>query len=100
MGHKYDPDYAVHPGETVKECMAMYGMTPQTIVESCYSVEDHGRSGVSDRVARVVLVLLREGPINEGIARAFQSAFSVPAKFWIERQRIYDKRIAKIQGES
>jgi len=93
MTHKYDPDYAVHPGETVKECMEMYGMTPRIVVHESFVCNGDGLEPItmSGEIAEIACGLRS---IEQRHAEVFYSVFDVPVEFWLERQRIHDERLA------
>ncbi len=90
MTHKYDPDYAVHPGETLKECMAMYRMTPRAIVSS-YGF----RAGVEERkmAGEITEIALGLGSVEQRHAEVFCSEFDMSIAFWLDRQAKYDERV-------
>lgn len=101
MTHKYDPDYVVHPGETVKECMEMYDATPWQIALR-RSKELHARENGGnqpDRMRRDAAKL--SGEIGEIIfggrsieqrhAEAFEQAWNIPKRFWLDRQNAYEQ---------
>ncbi len=96
MGHKYDPDYAVHPGETVKDCMEMHNMTPHGVAAKFGSSTTDCR--VTSRLAgEITQIGLGERIIENKHALAFAMAFHTSIAFWLDRQRIYDERVAAIE---
>ena len=111
MTHKYEQDYAVHPGETVKECMAMYRVTPHEMACEHFrepdespdyydslDVEDEDemlrRNEISRFTEEITEIAFGLREIELSQACAFSATFNLHEVFWLERQRIYDERIA------
>jgi len=82
---EFTPDYAVHPGKTLEECMKAHGWAIGKL---------------SDRLPLSYLqtraILNGEKPITERIALALEKAFDVPASFWLSLQRNYDATLARL----
>lgn len=99
MTHKYDPDYAVHPGETVKECMEMHRCSAMRIAKAFGTPDTHWR--VTENLAgEIVEIALGRRSIEEKHALAFYLSFKVSVEFWLDLQENYDKRQTGIQGKA
>lgn len=75
---KFEPDYAVPPGETLREILDDRGMSVVDLAE---------QSGLScDAVAGV---LEGKTAITVQIAKGLARALGVPASFWLRREEMY-----------
>ncbi len=95
MGHKYDPDYAVHPGETVKECMLMYGFTPCGVARRF--IEKRLVESTAEEFCEEILeIIVGDRDIESRHVTAFSWSFRTTPSFWENRQKRYDKHLARL----
>ena len=82
--YRFKPDYAVAPGETLKEMMGYLKMNREDLAERC---------GLS--VPSLNGIITGEQTISLEIAHKLTSATGVPARFWenLELQYRKNKRI-------
>lgn len=77
MNLKYEPDYVIHPCETIKECAAFY-IAEHADTELTGEELDSLFDGVS--------------PIDERKAEQLEKIFGPSKQFWLNLQNNYDKR--------
>lgn len=78
--NEYNPDYVSHPGETLEEMRVCRGMSCAELAQKM------GRD--ADAIASIVA---GNAPITPDIAEQLEVVFSVPARFWNNRQRQYEE---------
>ena len=88
MASSFQPDYACHPGESLREILEDYDMTVDQFSSA---------SGLS--ADRVHAVLRQQSPLTEDIARQLEAQFRVPARFWLNLQSNYDETMARLDKE-
>ena len=83
--YTHDPDYAVPPGETVREVMESYGMTKQ---------EFASRLGLTTMT--LGQIFKAEQPISYGTANSLEMVTGTPARFWNNLEANYREQFAKL----
>jgi len=78
--YKYDPDYAIHPGELLADCLDEMNIT---------SAELAIKIGCQTEI--VDSILLGNLPITLEIAKMIEAALSIPEHIWINAQAGYDE---------
>lgn len=81
---KFNPDYAIPPGETLKEVLEDRGLTPRELAK---------KSGIS--LFAVYGVLAGWYLIDSGLAKRLEKALGTPASFWIKREQVYREGIKR-----
>jgi plasmid maintenance system antidote protein VapI len=82
----FDPDYAVPPGETLKELMESLEMTQK---------EFSKRTGLT--VQSLNRIIKGEQPITYDTANIFELVTNIPAKMWNNLEANYREQLAKIK---
>ena len=82
--YKYQPDYAVHPGETLREKLEETGMTPKEFAI---------RTGKP--VKTISEVLNGKSSITTDMAVQFEKVLGIPANFWTKKQANYNEFAAR-----
>lgn len=87
--HKWDPDYVVAPGETLREWMDENGLTTPSILAA----------GCGPRSQKGALVALIEGvlakqPFDEMTARVLEQGTGVSVGFWMAMEHNYRTGLA------
>ncbi len=82
--YTYQPDYAIHPGETLREKLEELQMSPKE-----FSV----RTGKP--IKTVSKILNSKSAITSEMAVQFEKVLNIPANFWIKKQANYNEFIAK-----
>lgn len=81
---RYEPDYAVAPGETLQETLDALGMTQVELAE---------RTGLSAKT--VNLIVKGTAPITPVTALQLERVLGVPAGFWNNREVQYREALAR-----
>tara|TARA_Y100000034_G_C6902535_1_gene417741 strand:+ start:116 stop:427 length:312 start_codon:yes stop_codon:yes gene_type:complete len=79
--YPYDPDYAVHPGLTLSECIAGKW------------AEDNGLE-----VIEICDIINGFKPITPELAKKFEKLLGIPETFWNNLQRNYETQLEKIKN--
>jgi addiction module HigA family antidote len=82
------PNYAIAPGETLRETLNALGMTRAELAK---------RTGRSLRF--VEKILNAETAIPTEMAIKLQQVLKVPASFWINLEKNYQKNLSRLSGE-
>ncbi len=82
--YKYEPEYAVHPGETLREKLNEIVMTPKEFAV---------RTGKP--VKTISEILNGKSSITHEMAVLFEKVLKIPAGFWIKKQANYNEFIAR-----
>ena len=82
--YKYEPDYAVHPGETLREKLEELGMTPKEFAV---------RTGKP--VKTISEILNGKSSITFEMSVLFEKVLKIPANFWIKKQANYNEFVAR-----
>ncbi len=80
------PDYAVPPGESLKESLEFTGMTQAELAE---------RTGLSRKTVNGIINA--KEPITWDSAIQFEKVFRTPAQFWINFQNAYEAALARLK---
>ena len=84
----YDPDYAVAPGETLKETLIALGMGRLFLAMI---------TGINcDTIDRIIK---GDEPITEGLAKSLESGTGVPSVLWMNLERQYRAQLEKINSK-
>jgi HTH-type transcriptional regulator/antitoxin HigA len=82
--HTYEPDFAIHPGETLLETLESLGMTQKELAE---------RSG---RPLKTINEIVQgKAAIIADTALQLERVLGVPASFWNNAQRNYEAQLAR-----
>jgi HTH-type transcriptional regulator / antitoxin HigA len=84
--YEFDPDYAIPPGETLKEIMEYMEISQRELSES---------TGLT--VGSLNGIITGEQPITYETANILELATNIPAKMWNKLETNYRKQLAKIQ---
>ncbi|MCD6107070.1 MAG: HigA family addiction module antidote protein [Caldisericaceae bacterium] len=82
--YKFQPDYAVHPGETLREKLEELNMKPKEFAV---------RTGKP--VKTISNVLNGKSSITSEMAVQFEKVLGIPASFWMTKQANYNEFIAR-----
>jgi len=83
--HPYEPDFAIHPGETLLETLAAIGMSQKELAE---------RTG---RPLKTVNEIIQgKAAITADTALQLERVLGVAASFWNNAQRNYEAQLARI----
>lgn len=86
MKYEFDPDYAVPPGETLREVIEFLGMTKKKLSL---------RTGLS--VQSLNRIIKGEQPITHEIANILELVLNVPASMWNNLETTYKlKKMDKV----
>ena len=80
---EFEPDYAVHPGETLAELSKMLGCRELAV-----------RGGISYETLERICAGV--DPITPEIARALGTTGMAPEQFWLNLQDQYDRTVARL----
>jgi transcriptional regulator with XRE-family HTH domain len=83
--YTFEPNYAVPPGETLKETIEFLGMTQKELST---------RTGLS--VQSLKRTLKGEQPLSYETANILELALNVPASMWNNLEAQYREQLAKI----
>lgn len=86
MATNFKPNYAIHPGEFLREEMESMKISQKSLAE---------RSGVSKTIINEVLKGKRK--INGDLAVKLERVLYSPAHYWLNLQAIYDEATARIR---
>lgn len=87
--YKYQPDYAVLPGDTLREVMESLDMTQKELAV---------RTGLT--VQTLIRIFKGEQPISYESANRLELATGVPARFWNNLETQYQEQKAKLDERS
>jgi addiction module HigA family antidote len=76
----FSPNYAIPPGETLRETLNSLGMTRAELGK---------RTGLSQQVIKEIV--RGEASISTGMAPKLEQALGIPAFFWINLEKNYQK---------
>jgi len=85
---EYKPDYAVHPGVTLKEMLIAYNMK---------QIDLSKRIGITEK--HISNIINQESPITSETALRLEKVFGVSSEFWNNYQKMYDDTLARIRDE-
>ena len=85
----YEPDYAVAPGETLKETMESLNMTQKELAV---------RTGLTEQT--IIRIFKGEQPITYETANKLELVTGVPARFWNNLESNYREQLAKIEEKA
>lgn len=86
MPKNFAPDYAVHPGATLKESLEKSGMNQVTLAE---------RTGLSRKTINGIIN--GKEPLTHETALQLEKVFRVPARFWANLQANFDEATARLK---
>ena len=82
---KYEPDYAVAPGATLKELLDEKGISQTALAV---------RSGLAEKT--ISQIINGVAPVTYETAEKFELALGVPANFWNQRELTYRETLARV----
>jgi plasmid maintenance system antidote protein VapI len=82
--YKFDPDYAMHGGETLKETMEARNISVQNMSD---------RTGLSESV--IEKLLTHDICINKEIAIILEEVLGVPKTLWLNLEKFYHEMYDK-----
>ncbi len=82
--HRYEPDYAIAPGETLQEALEALGMPQAELAE---------RTGLTPKT--INLIVKGTAPITPATALQLERVLGVPAGFWNSREVQYREALAR-----
>lgn len=85
----YEPDYAVVPGETLKETIESLNMTQKDLAV---------RTGLTEQT--IIRIFKGEQPITYETANKLELVTGVPARFWNNLESNYREQLAKINEKA
>ena len=84
--HKYEPDYAVAPGETLRDTLESLGMAQKELAK---------RAGLT--VQTISRILNGEQPITFETANKLEMVTGIPARMWNGLEMKYREQLSKIE---
>ena len=93
----FEPDYAVHPGGTLLECI-LFHFAYEMHTGCIYNNEctDAERNNAHKFAAKLLAVVKEETPITEDVIAWLPRSFP-PKKFWLNYQANYEKAIERLK---
>lgn len=85
----FQPNYAVPPGETLRETLSFSGMTQAELA---------GRAGRPKKTINEIIS--GKAAITAETALQFERVLGVPASFWNNLERNYQETLARLRGKS
>ncbi len=93
MGKKkqisFKPDYAIVPGETLRETLDSFGLSAAEL--AC-------RTGMPERT--ISEIITGSAAINAETAHKFERALGIPASFWNNLVRNYQESLARLKEKT
>ncbi len=86
--YKFEPDYAVPPGATLRETLEVKGMSQSELAL---------RTGMAEKTISQIINGI--APITYETAEKLEMALGVPARFWNKRELTYREAIARIEAQ-
>lgn len=83
---EYEPNYAITPGETLKETIESLNMTQKELAI---------RTGLTEQT--IIRIFKGEQPITYETANKLELVTGVPARFWNNLESNYREQLAKIE---
>ena len=87
--YEYKPNYAVHPGETLKEKLEELGMSP---------TEFAIRTGKP--IKTISNLINGKSSITPEMAVQFEKVLKIPARFWLKHQADFDEFSARLKHDN
>lgn len=84
--YTFDPDYAVPPGQTLKEVIEGLGMTQKELAI---------RTGLTEQ--SIIRILNGEQPISYDTATKLEMVTAVPARMWNNLEMLYREQLSKLK---
>jgi HTH-type transcriptional regulator/antitoxin HigA len=85
---QFKPDYAVHPGGTLKEVLDEAGLSQADLARSI---------GISQK--HISRVITGKAGIGPDLALRLERELRVDATFWARYQAAYDVHVARLRGD-
>lgn len=84
----FSPDYAVHPGETLKDTLEAHGITQKEL---------SNRTGISEKhISQIIQGIVSLSPET---ALKLEKVFGIRSDFWNNYQKMYDDTMARLKAE-
>jgi len=87
--YKLEPDYAVHPGKTLKELLEEKDISPKEFAI---------RAGKPEKT--ISEIINGKSSITPEMAVSFESVLRLPASFWLKKQANYNEYLARKKYEN
>ncbi len=84
----YNPDIAIHPGETLKDEIVFLNLTQVDLAK---------RTGLSEK--HISQIINGQDPVSPDTAIKLERALGTPAEFWNNLQKNYELNCARISAE-
>jgi addiction module HigA family antidote len=85
-GQSFQPDFAIPPGETLKETLETIGMSQSDLAE---------RTGRPKKTINEII--MGKAAITSETALQLERVFGIPASFWNNLERNYRERLAGLK---
>ena len=82
--YNFQPDFAVHPGETLREKLEELNIGPREFAKQ-----------IGKPIENIFNILNGKSSITPEMAICFEKFLDIPADFWITKQTNYNKYIAR-----
>lgn len=83
---KFNPNYAIHPGEHIKEDLEHIAKYPKSFPDFPWN---HPMLKIIQKIIK------KEADITSEVAEFLEKFLGTPASFWLNLQKNYDKQIKK-----
>lgn len=84
----FRPNYAIPPGETLQETLTALGMTQAELAKRI------------DQFRRIIKEIVRgKAAITTGMAFELDRALGIPASFWINLEKNYQKSMDRLKAK-
>ncbi|MBI5470607.1 HigA family addiction module antidote protein [Candidatus Kaiserbacteria bacterium] len=84
----YNPDFAIHPGETLREELDLASISQVELVQ---------RTGLSEK--HISQIINGEASVTPDTAIKLERSLGIAAEFWANLQKNYDVTVARIESE-
>lgn len=81
----FRPDYATHPGETLRELLTEWGVTQTEIAAACGVTQKHISEVVNGKAG-----------IGVEFALSLEDVTRISAEFWVRMQAVHDVHRARV----
>ena len=96
----YEPDYAVHPGATLLECIifsfAYELITKKPFLEWDGLNDNQNPDEVHDLMTQLITIIQAQAPLTETLINQLPQGFP-PKTFWQNYQKNYEKDLARLK---
>src|SRR5579862_427498 len=85
---EFQPDYAVHPGETLRDTLKAKHMTLQSLAQ---------KTGIARR--SLLEIVNEKRSIDVDVAERLFQALGVPVSFWLNMQSNYETTLERLRAK-